>query len=110
MVAAEAKMLRETNAELLSFMSELESASMDTAREGEAMAAQVEALKRELAAAKDALERFANAPRTPRDSLTQCTRDSINVSDLLIVRLCHRFQWLSGRGGNTHVSLMAIFK
>ena len=61
-VAAEAKMLRETNAELLSFMSELESASMDTAREGEAMAAQVEALKRELAAAKDALERFANAP------------------------------------------------
>ena len=61
-VAAEAKMLRETNAELLSFMSELESASMDTAREGEAMAAQVEALKRELAAAKDALGRFANAP------------------------------------------------
>mmetsp|Transcript_6499 Transcript_6499/g.28589 ORF Transcript_6499/g.28589 Transcript_6499/m.28589 type:complete len:1125 (-) Transcript_6499:55-3429(-) len=61
-VAAEAKMLRETNAELLSFMSELESASMETAREGEAMAAQVEALKRELAAAKDALGRFANAP------------------------------------------------
>ena len=61
-MAAEAKMLRETNAELLACMSELESASMDTAREGEAMAAQVEALKRELAAAKDALGRFANAP------------------------------------------------
>ena len=61
-VAAEAKMLRETNAELLACMSELESASTDAAREGEAMAAQVEALKRELAAAKDALGRLANAP------------------------------------------------
>ena len=58
--ANEAKMLRETNEELLGFMSELESASMDTAREGEAMAAQIEALKRELRDAKLALGRVAN--------------------------------------------------
>jgi centromeric protein E len=58
--ANEAKMLRETNEELLGFMSELESASMDTAREGEAMAAQIEALKRELRDARLALGRVAN--------------------------------------------------
>ena len=58
--ANEAKMLRETNEELLGFMSELESASMDTAREGEAMAAQIEALKRELRDAKLALGRVVN--------------------------------------------------
>ena len=58
--ANEAKMLRETNEELLGFMSELESASMDTAREGEAMAAQIEGLKRELRDARLALGRVAN--------------------------------------------------
>ena len=64
--ANEAKMLRETNEELLGFMSELESASMDTAREGEAMAAQIEALKRELRDARLALGRVANnQPEVP---------------------------------------------
>ena len=64
--ANEAKMLRETNEELLGFMSELESASMDTAREGEAMAAQIEGLKRELRDARLALGRVANnQPEVP---------------------------------------------
>ena len=64
--ANEAKMLRETNEELLGFMSELESASMDTAREGEAMATQIEALKRELRDARLALGRVANnQPEVP---------------------------------------------
>ena len=66
--ANEAKMLRETNEELLGFMSELESASMDTAREGEAMAAQIEALKRELRDARLALGRVANnQPEVPHE-------------------------------------------
>ena len=64
--ANEAKMLRETNEELLGFMSELESASMESAREGEAMAAQIEALKRELRDARLALGRVANnQPEVP---------------------------------------------
>lgn len=69
--ANEAKMLRETNEELLGFMSELESASMDTAREGEAMAAQIEALKRELRDARLALGRVANnQPEVPHEEET----------------------------------------
>mgnify|MGYP001334487590 FL=1 len=69
--ANEAKMLRETNEELLGFMSELESASMDTAREGEAMAVQIEALKRELRDARLALGRVANnQPEVPHEEET----------------------------------------
>ena len=69
--ANEAKMLWETNEELLGFMSELESASMDTAREGEAMAVQIEALKRELRDARLALGRVANnQPEVPHEEET----------------------------------------
>ena len=44
----EAKSLRDTNEELLSFMTELEAASVEASAEGEAMAAQMEQLRAEL--------------------------------------------------------------
>jgi centromeric protein E len=51
---SEAEALRETNKELMSFMAELEHASAEASAEGEAMAAQMEQMRAELANARKA--------------------------------------------------------